>query len=140
MIEAIFTIALYAVGFIAFFFWGKRVGENSVWDIVNGDPVYDFFDDEDDWDTFDEDEEDFCPFLPDDVVILKGTKVKDVVVSVPGMADYDEAEYSDAKQGFKLKETGWDYFDQWELAPEKPVVKAVPKKKVAKKKTAKKKK
>ena len=58
-----------------------------------------------------------CPFKAGDRVQIKNKpEMTDIVISVMGMPEYDEMNYSSPERGFRLKYGLWDFWDSYELA------------------------
>lgn len=60
-----------------------------------------------------------CKFKKGDKVQKQETGEIDTVVATPGMKDYDSLNYIEAHRGFQLKNNGWEFQEDWNLAPKK---------------------
>jgi hypothetical protein len=54
-------------------------------------------------------------FKKEDMVQRKSDGITDIVVSVPGMPEYDKMRFISASEGFCLKKNGWEYQKDWLL-------------------------
>ena len=131
MIETILNITWVAIS-VAFvllaYYVGKRDGADEVEEeMMEYEAILDEFNH-----SMEEDVSDYvyipCPFKKGDTVRHIDIGCIDTVVSVPGMQEYDEFDFSGAQLGFLLKENSWEEFSDWELAPKKKAAKKATKK------------